>query len=251
MSPAHIAAIFAAGFVGGTMNSIAGGGTIVTFPVLLWSGLPPIVANATSTFALWPGALSAAWAYRRELGGAPRQHLALLVPSLVGGLLGAILLRRTPPAVFAAAVPFLILTATLLFMLQEPLQRWLRRSPVRHGSWLGWALLFLVAGTYGGYFGAGLGIVMLAILGLTGMTDIHRMNAVKNLFGFATNFTAAMFFAASGMVRLPEALVMMVGAIAGGAFSAVAAQRLGRTFARRAVIAIGLAIAVVLLVRRF
>jgi hypothetical protein len=249
MSPLHAVAIFGAGFVGGTINSIAGGGTLVTFPVLLWTGLTPIVANATSTFALCPGALSSAWGYRNDLRRVPRRYLAFLAPCVAGGLLGALLLRRTPEAVFAAAVPFLILAATLLFALQEPLQRWQRRAG-RRLSWSGAIVLVLVAGTYGGYFGAGLGIVMLAILGLVGMTDIHQMNGVKNFFGFVTNCVAAVYFAITGMVRLPEAGLMMLGAILGGVCSAAVARRLGRTFARRAVIAIGITLTLLLLVRR-
>lgn len=244
------------------MNSIAGGGTLVTFPTLLWHGLSPINANATNTFALWPGALSAVWGYRAEMRNLERRYLWLLLPSLAGGLLGAVLLRLTPEKLFSRMVPFLILFATLLFMAQSPVQKWLRRqgagtetaTPDHHsssGHWLSIALVvqFLTA-VYGGYFGAGMGIVMLASLGLIGMTDIHQMNGLKNLFGLIINFIAAMYFVYSGLIHWPETMVMMSGAIVGGYYSAGVARRLGRQFARRAVIAIGLLLTVLLLFRQ-
>jgi hypothetical protein len=255
MTPLHALAILVAGFIGGMLNSIAGGGTLVTFPTLLWHGLPPIRANATNALALWPGSLSGAWGYREELRKEGRPYLVLIVPSLLGGLLGAVLLRLTPPAVFATMVPFLILFATLLFMVQEPVQRWMRRSrphPQRRATprLAGASLYQLLAATYGGYFGAGMGIVMLANLGLIGLTDIHLMNGLKNLFSFVVNLVAAMYFVGAGLVHWPEALVMMAGSLAGGYASAGVARRLGRAFARRTVIVIGFVIAISLFLRR-
>ncbi|HZS07408.1 MAG TPA: sulfite exporter TauE/SafE family protein [Blastocatellia bacterium] len=265
MTPLHSLLIFVAGFIGGMMNSIAGGGTLITFPLLVWHGLSPINANATNTFALWPGSLGGAWGYRHELKKSERPFFVLIIPSLLGGLLGAILLRLTPEQVFARMVPFLILFATLLFMVQGPVQRWLRRkqnaggqagqhqpqNPVISGKWLIGASFFqLLAATYGGYFGAGMGIVMLANLGLIGMTDIHQMNGLKNIFGSIINFVAAMYFIRAGLVNWPEAVVMMAGAIIGGYSSAGVARRMGREFARRAVIVIGFVLAGLLLVRR-
>src|SRR5882672_10877153 len=177
--------LFGAAMMAGMINSVAGGGTLVTFPALVWSGHPEIIANATSTFALVPGAWSSAYGYRGEMLKAPRKFLYLLIPSVVGGVIGAVLLKRTPPATFAALVPFLILFATVLFMLQGPVQRWLRSGASAdkeaNASWMAGAgfYQFLVA-IYGGYFGAGIGILMLAVLGIMGLSDIHQMNGLKN-----------------------------------------------------------------------
>ncbi|MFN0124275.1 MAG: sulfite exporter TauE/SafE family protein [Blastocatellia bacterium] len=251
MNLLHLGIIFGAGCLAGIMNSIAGGGTLITFPALVWHGLPPVTANATNSFALWPGSLSAAWGYRHELGPGEKKYLRLLVPSLAGAIIGAILLRMTPDRLFARIIPFLVLLATLLFMAQEPMQRWLRSrraeppqtsvtdtAPTTRWTIQAWLAQFLT-GIYGGYFGAGMGIIMLATLGMIGLTDIHKMNSVKNILGFCINFSAGLWLAYAGLVRWPEALVMMAGAIIGGYFSAGVAQRLGRQFARRAVIVIG------------
>jgi len=252
MTLLHAILLWLAAFAGGMLNSIAGGGTLVSFPALLWHGIAPIEANATNALALWPGSLTSAWGYRAEIRGGGRRYLVLMIPSLVGALLGAVLLRRTPAPLFAHLVPFLILFATLLFAVQSPLQRWLRRpgSPPHMG--LPGAVGFqFAAATYGGYFGAGMGIVMLANLALIGLTDIHQMNGLKNIFGFVINFAAALYFIHAGLVHWPEALVMMAGALAGGYASTGVARRLGREFARRAVIVIGLVIAISLFVRRW
>ncbi len=265
MSPLHALLLTLAAFVGGMLNSIAGGGTLVSFPALLWHGIAPIEANATNALALWPGSLSSAWGYRAEVRSAGRRYLLLIIPSLVGALLGAMLLRRTPAPVFARLVPFLVLFATLLFALQNPLQSWLRRHPWRTrrsvpraatpgdgpvGGLAGALCFQFAAAAYGGYFGAGMGIVMLANLALIGLTDIHQMNGLKSVYGFVINFVAALYFIHAGLVHWPEALVMMVGALAGGYASAGVARRLGREFARRAVVVIGLVFTIALLVRR-
>jgi hypothetical protein len=258
MNTWQLLVIFSSGFIGGMMNAVAGGGTLVTFPTLLWQGLPPINANATNAFALWPGSLSGAWGFRAELRQCERRFFLLIAPSLIGGLSGAMLLWLTPEKLFARLAPFLILFATLLFMAQEPVQKWLRRrlasDQPRHaltGRWLIQAVFFqLLAATYGGYFGAGMGIVMLANLGLVGMTDIHQMNGLKNLLGALINLIAALWFVKAGIVHWPEAMVMMTGAIFGGYCSAGVARRLGREFARRTVIVIGLLIALSMLIRQ-
>jgi uncharacterized membrane protein YfcA len=265
MTIVHALVLALAACVGGMLNSIAGGGTLVSFPALLWYGIAPIEANATNALALWPGSLSSAWGYRAEVGSGSRRYLVLIVPSLVGALLGAMLLRRTPAPVFARLVPFLVLFATLLFAMQNPLQRWLRRHPWRSrrgassaatsdnalvGGLAGAVCFQFAAATYGGYFGAGMGIVMLANLALIGLTDIHQMNGLKNVFGFVINFVAAMYFVHARLVHWPEALVMMAGALVGGYASAGVARRLGREFARRAVVVIGLVFTIALLVRR-
>lgn len=241
--------IAAAAFAAGLINSIAGGGTLVSFPALLWTGRDPVLANATSTVALWPASLAGVYGFRRELKGGTRTFLLFGAPSLLGGVLGAALLLRTPSETFERLVPFLILFATLLLAAQEPISRRLRgddespREPTR--TWWAVAIVFqFLVGVYGGYFGAGIGILMLAALGLLGFTDIHRMNALKNLLAICINGVAAGYFIFSGAVIWSDVLVMMFAAVAGGYLGARLAYRLGRRFVRLAVIAVGLVMSV-------
>ena len=245
------ALIAAAAFAAGLINSVAGGGTLVSFPALLWAGRDPVVANATSTVALWPASLAGVYGFRRELAGGRRWVLLFGAPSLAGGVLGAVLLLRTPSETFGRLVPFLILFATLLLALQEPLSRRLTagRQEGEHAprAWLAVAVTFqFLVGVYGGYFGAGIGILMLAALGLLGFDDIHRMNALKNLLAILINGVAAVYFIFSGAVIWVDVLVMTFAAVAGGYAGARLAYRLGRRFVRRAVVVIGLVMAVAL-----
>lgn len=247
--------IFLAAFCAGMVNSIAGGGTLITFPTLLWIGRDPIVANVTNTVALWPGALSAVVGFRRELADSRGWMLLLTVPSILGGLCGAALLLRTPSRTFAAIVPYLILFATVLFGLQESIARWFGfdgHAPRHSGRawWLGAAAFQFCVSVYGGYFGAGMGILMLAALGVLGLTDIHQMNGVKNVCVVWINMIAAAYFVLWGTVIWRDAVVMAVAAVAGGYFGAGVARRLGREFVRRAVVVIGVAMAVSLYFRR-
>ena len=255
----QVALIFSAAFAAGMINSVAGGGTLVSFPTLLWLGRDPIIANATSAVALWPGSVAGMFGFRRELAGSRRLMILLGVPSLAGGLIGAVLLLLTPSQTFSAVVPYLILFATLLFMAGEPINKWLRRSrnagadssmdPGR-AWWVGAVMFQFFVAVYGGYFGAGIGIMMLAALSLLGLSDIHQMNGLKNFFALSINGVAAIYFIWSGAVRWDDVIVMAAGAIAGGYGGAGLARRLGRPFVRRVVIAIGLAITLSLLLRR-
>lgn len=242
----HGSSAFASAFAAGAINSVAGGGTLLTFPTLIWLGLNSVSANATSTVAIWPGSLGGMWGYRKELRTADRRMLALTIPSLVGGIIGALLLRFTPPSIFDAVVPFLILFATILFMVQETAQRMFKTGTVGLGGAI--AFQFFVA-LYGGYFGAGIGILMLAALSILGLTDIHQMNGLKNFFALCINGVAAIYFMIAHMVEWPYVLVMAVGAIAGGYGGAGLARRMGRTAVRRVVIGIGFAMAVSLFVK--
>jgi hypothetical protein len=237
---------FFAAIVAGAINSVAGGGTLVTFPVLVWLGVPSTVSSATNSIALGPGSLASAWGYRRELTGSDPRLRWLLIPSLVGAIAGALLLRVTPTATFDRLVPFLILFATLLFMAQQKVQSLFpkMRSAVAAG-----AFQFFV-GLYGGYFGAGIGILMLAALGILGLTDIHQMNGWKNLYATAINGVAALYFVFARMIDWPFALVMIVGAIAGGYGGAGLARKLGRTTVRRIVIAVGFGMALSLFFKK-
>lgn len=245
--------MFAAAFVAGTMNSIAGGGTLITFPVLLWLGLDPKVANATSTVALWPGLFGGLWGFRREMENSRAILWRLGVTSVGGGAVGAGLLILTPSETFARLVPFLIFFATVLFMLQEPISKRLGLKVAAENPrarwWLGAIIFQFFSSIYGGYFGAGNGILMLAALGLLGLSDIHRANGIKNFLGICINSVAVVGFAVYELVYWPDALVMAVAAIAGGYFGASAARRMGRVFVRRTVIIIGLVIGFVMLWR--
>ncbi|MGB6940762.1 MAG: sulfite exporter TauE/SafE family protein [Bryobacteraceae bacterium] len=255
IDPWHALVAFGAAFVAGTINSVAGGGTLLTFPTLIWLGLPSINANATSTVAIWPGTVGTIWGYRQDLSSAKPRMFALVLPSVIGGILGALLLNRTPPAIFDALVPFLILFATLLFMVQEPIQKRLKIShPESHKStrWLIGAMTFqLFVALYGGYFGAGIGILMLAALSVLGLTDIHQMNGLKALLGASVNGVAALYFISAHMVYWPEFVVMVLGAIIGGYGGARIARRIGGAAVRRIVIVVGLSMAAAMFVKFF
>jgi uncharacterized membrane protein YfcA len=241
------AVVVSAAFAAGLINSIAGGGTLVSFPALLWTGRDPVLANSTSTVALWPASLAGVYGFRRELKGGARLFLLFGAPSLAGGVLGAVLLLRTSSETFARLVPFLILFATLLLAVQEPISRKLGRvegeKPTR-AWWVGAVVFQFLVGVYGGYFGAGIGILMLAALGLLGFSDIHRMNALKNLLAICINGVAAVYFIASGAVIWSDVLLMTFAALAGGYAGARLAYRLGRRFVRIAVIIVGLVMSV-------
>jgi uncharacterized membrane protein YfcA len=255
--------------VAGAINSVAGGGTILTFP-LLTALLPPgpaqlVVANATSTIGLWPGALAAAWAYRGERQDLPGWARWLVVPSVAGAVVGTLLVLQLPPGWFAAAVPWLILSAAVLFAAQPRLTALATRAAAAGGgsgvaragggtaSIATACLLQLAVAVYGGYFGAGIGILMLAMLGLLGLGDIHRLNGVKNVLGTAINGVSAVVFAGSSLlgasfggaqaVAWPCAAVMAAGAVAGGLAGSHVARRLPARVVRRGVAIIGFALA--------
>jgi uncharacterized membrane protein YfcA len=241
--------VFAGAFLGGGVNAIAGGGTLIAFPILLWLGIDPVLANATSAVGLWPGTLLGIVGFREELARSRSWVALLIVPSALGGVAGAVLLLRTPASTFEAIVPWLILLATVLLAVQGPLSRRLGRpETTRLGAGpRALAVLFQAGvGLYGGYFGAGIGILMLAALGLLGMRDLHRMNGVKNLLAAAITGVAVIWFAVEGAVIWDVALLMMAGAGLGGYTGAHVAHRVGRTAVRRIVVAIGLAMTVAL-----
>jgi uncharacterized protein len=246
-------ATFASAFAAGAVNSVAGGGTLLSFPTLIWLGLDSVIANATSTVGIWPGQLGGVIGYRKELRRTEPRFRVLIAPSLIGGLIGALLLRWTPSKTFDEMVPYLILFATLLFMAQETVQRMLGTGDGRrHDSakWLAGACLFQFGvGIYGGYFGAGIGILMLAALSILGLKDIHEMNSLKAVFGGSMNGVAALYFAWSGMVYWPYVLVMAAGAIAGGYGGAGMARKLGERTVRVIVILVGFGMAISLFLR--
>ena len=251
MDVSRVLVLLGAGVLAGAMNSIAGGGTIVTFPSLIISGLSSIVANATSTIALLPGTISSVFGYRRKIP-LVRHWLKWFGPvSLVGGLIGGILLVRTPSAVFDHLVPFLILFATVLFMANSTVARFFRpggKEPSRR--WLVGATIFQFGvALYGGYFGAGIGILMLASLGMLGFQDVHEMNTVKTILGFLINIVAAIYFVASGIVDWSSAGTMAVGTIIGGFSGAHFAQKIEQRMVRRLITAIGLILSALMFYR--
>ena len=244
--------MFVAAVIAGGINSVAGGGSLVSFPTLIWLGVPPIAANATNKAAIWLGTLGSVWGYRRELRGVDPRVYALIVPSFIGGIAGAVLLYRTPAVVFDYLVPVLVLFATCLFMVQEPLQRRfdLSGAHVARSHWLSWTMLFqLIVALYGGYFGAGIGILMLAALSLMGHTDIHRMNGLKNLLATCINGVSAAYFVFAGLVIWSDALVMAAGAIVGGVVGANLARRIGPHAVQRIVVIVGFGMALSLMLR--
>jgi uncharacterized membrane protein YfcA len=231
---------------GGAINAIAGGGTLVTFPALL-TVISPVAANVTSTLALLPGSVASAWGYRRELHSARRWILLLTIPSLLGGITGALLITKLPEAVFKILVPWLVLLAALLFLLQPAVTRLMKRHAhptARHGPPSGSTRAAVIVcqffvGVYGGYFGAGIGILMLSALSFLDLEGIHQMNALKTWLAFCINGISAVLFIIDGQIVWPFALCMAVAAIAGGYLGARWALRLPPVYVRWLVIAIG------------
>ena len=289
----HNLILFGAAAIAGMVNSVAGGGTLLTFPALLSAGFDSVIANATSTVALWPGQLSSLWGYRKEIGQNRTAIVRLALPSFLGGAVGAWLLLHTPHSFFDRIVPFLILMATVLFMVQEPLARrqraraeQARKAPIpaspsldtgsdsaallanssappdvsstaatapegepSPAAWAGIITFQFFVAIYGGYFGAGIGILMLATLGYMGFTNIHRMNGLKNINGLCINAVASLLFISSGQVKWHIALLMAAGSILGGYTGAGTARRIGQRNVRRVIIGIGLVLALWLLLK--
>jgi uncharacterized protein len=244
--------LFFAGAAGGALNSVAGGGSFIGFPALLFTGVPAIPANATNTLALWCGTTASTRAYRDRLTVAHRVLLPLIVTSVIGGVAGAFLLLRTPQHTFLQIVPWLMLAATLLFALAP----WFagRRSSLAHDASTtaiaGASLFELFAALYGGYFGGGLGIMNLAMLAAIGMTDIHEMNGMKALLGSIVNGVAVLTFILAGAVYWRQAGVMVAGALIGGYFGAHYAQKLPQKLVRGVVIATGAVMTVYFFLRK-
>lgn len=243
-----LAVLFVAAAIAGAINSVAGGGSLISFPSLIGFGVPSIPANATNTAALWPGSLSSAFAYSKDTKLYRDLLLPLVTPSIIGGLLGALALVVTPPELFDEIVPFLVLFATLLFAFRDQINRLLNLGGgEEHVTSLGrvWGFLFqLFVATYGGYFGAGIGILMLGSLSVMGLRDIHRMNGLKTILGTFINFIAFIFFALKGLVVWDLALLMVVGAIVGGYGGARLAKRVDQNYIRAFVILVGLVVSV-------
>ena len=243
--------LFVAAVLGGTLNAVAGGGSFFTFPALIFTRVGPITANATSTVALWPGSVASVGAYRQDLAEQQRGLLFLLLgTSLIGGVLGAILLLLTPESTFVSLIPYLLLGATLLFALSPYITARLRVRTLEKTTHLSLAtqliftfVQFLIA-IYGGYFGGGIGIMMLAALAFMGMSDINRMNAVKTVLTSAINGAGVVTFIIAGRVLWLQALVMIAGAIIGGYGGAYYARKIEQRWVRLFVIVTGVVLTI-------
>ncbi len=234
--------LFVAGALGGALNAVAGGGSFIAFPALLFSGVAPIAANATNTVALWVGTTASGGAYRKHLDISRRVMIPLTVTSLIGGIAGAYLLLHTPAQTFLRVLPWLMLGATLLFVFGNRLSRGTGVSIAHDASTSALAvasLYELVVAVYGGYFGGGVGILNLAMLAALGMTDIHAMNALKVVLGGIINGVAVITFIVAGAVVWKQGGVVTLGALCGGYFGAHYAQKLPGAWIRGFVIAVG------------
>jgi uncharacterized membrane protein YfcA len=230
-----------AAFIAGMMNSVAGGGSFLSFPALVFTGVPSIVANATSTVAMVPGSLASAWAYRQDFNRLKNfPFWPMFIISVAGGMAGAILLLYTPQKQFDAILPWLMLIATLLFAVGP------RIAPIlRNKFHIGPPALLavqLLISVYGGYFGGAIGILMLAVWSLFGLNDIHAINANKTVVSAAMNLAAIFLFAIARIIWWPQALAMIVAAVIGGYIGARGAKRIPPRYVRTAIIAIGVAI---------
>lgn len=245
MSLWHATILFFAALIAGAINAVAGGGSFVAFPTLMFIGVPAKFANATNTVALWPGQVASIGAYRKQFEGLSWKTMTpLLATGVVGGVLGAWTLLKTPQTTFIRLVPWLMLTATVIFMMSGRVTRWVRRrsaSGEHHefNTGRGVVVQTFIA-FYIGYFGAGAGILILAMLALLGMDEIHSMNALKALLTTVSNGVAVVLFILSHVVYWPEAILMIVASMIGGYFGAHYAQKTKPEYVRAIVIAIGL-----------
>ena len=247
MHPSQAILLFFAAAVAGTLNAVAGGGSFVSFPVLLFTRVPAVAANATNTVALWPGLAASTVAYVKRLSAPARLLVPLLLTSLVGGWAGALLLLKTPQHTFLRLIPWLLLGGTLLFAFGNKIRaRAGQAAVVEDLGQLSWraiaitSILELLLGVYGGYFGAGIGFVTLGMLAALGMRDIHAMGAVRTLLAAAINAAAVITFTWAGAVLWPQCVVMIAGALTGGWFGAHYAQKADPQKMRWLVISVGL-----------
>ncbi|MFC3963994.1 sulfite exporter TauE/SafE family protein [Nocardia jiangsuensis] len=246
MTPLEMLAVLVAGMAAGTINTVVGSGTLITFPVLLAFGLPPVTANVSNTIGLVPGSISGVIGYRRELAGQGGRLARLGVASLVGGLVGAVLLLRLPEGAFTAIVPVLIILALILVVVQPRLSRWVARRRERDDSAApehGGPVLFAAVcatGVYGGYFGAAQGVLLMGLLGVFVHDDLQRLNAVKNVLALIVNAVAAVFFLVVAEVSWQAVALIAVGSIVGGQIGAKAGRRLPPAVLRGVIVVVGL-----------
>lgn len=239
----------AAAFFAGVLNTVAGGGTFLTFPALVYTGVPVVAANATSTVAVFPGYLAGAFGFRREIAAFDRRRLVRIVAvTAAGGLIGSLLLLVSSNDAFSAVVPFLLALATLIFAFGDRIRAWAaKRSSAEGEGWIG----TLLVSVYGGYFNGGLGIVLLALFSSWGMRDLNTMNGLKTALSFILSAISVVTFALAGLVAWPQAALMMVAATLGGYAGAPLARALPAPVVRGVVIAVGVVMSAIFFVRLF
>ena len=234
----EVVLLITASFFAGIINSIAGGGSFLTFPALVFAGVPTIAANATSAVAVFPGYLSGALGFAKELKAFPKSKFLLLIfLSILGGVLGSILLLITPEVVFSFIIPWLLGFATLLFASGNYVSKWAEKTSDTNGFKSNIATLLVCI--YGGYFNGGLGIVLLALFSTLGMRDIHLMNGLKNIMSFALSAASVVTFAIAGIVFWKYAIIMMIAATIGGYFGVMVARKLSKSIIRIIIVIIG------------
>jgi uncharacterized membrane protein YfcA len=246
--------LFFAGALGGGINAVAGGGSFVAFPALLFTGVPPIAANATNTLALWVGTTASGGAYPQKLNIARRVMIPLVLTSILGGLAGALLLIKTPAQTFLRVLPWLMLGATLLFAFGKHLTGRISASISHDASKAavtGASIFELLVAVYGGYFGGGIGIMNLAMLAALGMTDIHAMNKLKVILGGVINGVATVTFIVTRAIVWPQAIVMTTGSLLGGYSTAHFAQKLPQSWVKSFVILVGTAMTIYFFIRGY
>jgi uncharacterized protein len=242
-----------AALAAGAINAVAGGGTLVSFPVLVALGVPPVVANVTNTVALCPGYFGGVFAQRKDFAVQRKRLFAILPLSMLGGIVGGLLLIHSGEKAFNGIVPYLILLACLLLAIQVPVKKWmLTRNGKTHSTWIkriGAASLLFIASVYGGYFGAGVSVIVIAILGLIYDDSLTSLNVLKQAISFSINISAAIYFLFSGMVNWKFTLVMMIGAVTGGLIGGKFASRVKPAVLRWTVIVVGCTAALIYLIR--
>jgi len=246
--------LFFAGALGGGINAVAGGGSFVAFPALLFTGVPPIPANATNTLALWVGTTASGGAYPQKLNIARRVMIPLVLTSIFGGLAGAFLLIKTPAQTFLRVLPCLMLGATLLFAFGKHLTGRISASishDASNAAVTGASIFELLVAVYGGYFGGGIGIMNLAMLAALGMTDIHAMNKLKVILGGVINGVATVTFIVTRAIVWPQAIVMTTGSLLGGYSTAHFAQKLPQSWVKSFVIVVGTAMTIYFFIRGY
>jgi len=246
--------LFFAGALGGAINAVAGGGSFVAFPALLFTGVPPIPANATNTLALWVGTTASGGAYPQRLNIPRRVMIPLVLTSIAGGLAGAFLLIKTPAQTFLRILPWLLLGATMLFAFGKHLTGRISAGishDASNAAVTGASIFELLVAVYGGYFGGGIGIMNLAMLAAMGMTDIHAMNKLKVRLGGVINGVATITFIATGAILWPQAIVMTAGSVLGGYSCAHYAQKLPQAWVKSFVILVGSAMTIYFFIRGY